>query len=424
MRPRRAERRGKSRSAGARPPHWARLARMSAKLGLRGSAKLGAARRGGRIAPFPAAGRQRRAKKADGRGGRMASTVAVPPVVEARAAPRPGVCLTAPTTSPRTRPELRKRTSALAGWTLTSTSLGSQATNSATMAWRSRGRIIHIGGAQRAGERLVAHRAAIDEDELMQRVRPAEGREADAADEAHAFARGVEAKRIGGEVVAERLTQPLGLRPLARAAGRPVEAGRRFRSRRKSGSRDGPARAGARCRRPPAPRRDRISGTSAAPASPRRDRAPRSACPHGWRAGRGRALDAVLHPKLRGRSPRPARGSGFRAATPRRSRAAPRRESRASRSRQSPSGIFEVAWRSTQSSRSAASMPTPSSLTRIRPPPARLDRDLDPPRAGVERVLDEFLDRRSRPLDHLARGDAVDEQRIESANRHGGADLG
>ena len=57
-------------------------------------------------------------------------------------------------------------------------------------------------------------------------------------------------------------------------------------------------------------------------------------------------------------------------------------------------------------------------------PPARLDRDVDAPRAGVERVLDEFLDRRSRPLDHLARGDAVDEQRIEAANRHGGGTSG
>ena len=52
-------------------------------------------------------------------------------------------------------------------------------------------------------------------------------------------------------------------------------------------------------------------------------------------------------------------------------------------------------------------------------PPARFDGDLDLGRAGVERVLDEFLDRRSRPLDDLARGDAVDEQRIEAANRHG-----
>ena len=57
------------------------------------------------------------------------------------------------------------------------------------------------------------------------------------------------------------------------------------------------------------------------------------------------------------------------------------------------------------------------------PAPAGLDRDLDRFRASVERVLDQFLDRRRRPLDHLARGDAVDGQGIETANRHGGADL-
>src|SRR5208337_349688 len=50
---------------------------------------------------------------------------------------------------------------------------------------------------------------------------------------------------------------------------------------------------------------------------------------------------------------------------------------------------------------------------------ARLDRDFDPLGAGVEGVLDQFLSRRGRPLDHLARGDAIDEQRIETTNRHG-----
>ena len=53
------------------------------------------------------------------------------------------------------------------------------------------------------------------------------------------------------------------------------------------------------------------------------------------------------------------------------------------------------------------------------PAPAGLDRDLDPFRPGVERVLDQFLHRRGRPLDHFARSDAVDEQGIETANWHG-----
>ena len=63
-------------------------------------------------------------------------------------------------------------------------------------------------------------------------------------------------------------------------------------------------------------------------------------------------------------------------------------------------------------------MPTPSSLTRIRSRPPACDRNVDPLRAGVERVLDQFLHRRGGPLDHLAGGDAVDEQRIESADGH------
>ena len=53
------------------------------------------------------------------------------------------------------------------------------------------------------------------------------------------------------------------------------------------------------------------------------------------------------------------------------------------------------------------------------PAPAGFDHNFDRLRPGVERVLDEFLDRRRRPLDHLARGDAVDGQGIKTANRHG-----
>ena len=51
-------------------------------------------------------------------------------------------------------------------------------------------------------------------------------------------------------------------------------------------------------------------------------------------------------------------------------------------------------------------------------PPARFDRDLDALRAGVERVLDELLDRRGRPLDDFAGGDAVDQQRVEATDGH------
>ena len=37
--------------------------------------------------------------------------------------------------------------------------------------------------------------------------------------------------------------------------------------------------------------------------------------------------------------------------------------------------------------------------------PAQLDVDLNAPRAGVDRVFEELLDDRGRPLDHFAGGD-------------------
>lgn len=43
------------------------------------------------------------------------------------------------------------------------------------------------------------------------------------------------------------------------------------------------------------------------------------------------------------------------------------------------------------------------------PRAAGLDLDRDPARPGVERILDELLDDRRWPLDHLARGDLIDE---------------
>ena len=52
------------------------------------------------------------------------------------------------------------------------------------------------------------------------------------------------------------------------------------------------------------------------------------------------------------------------------------------------------------------------------PPAAAVGHDLDARRAGVERVLDQFLDHARRPLDHLAGGDAVDDAFGELADGH------
>lgn len=49
---------------------------------------------------------------------------------------------------------------------------------------------------------------------------------------------------------------------------------------------------------------------------------------------------------------------------------------------------------------------------------AGFDGDIDAPRAGIERVLDKLLHHGGGPLDDLARGDAIDKNWIETADRH------
>jgi len=70
--------------------------------------------------------------------GRNAATAAAATVVEARCPAAASELRNAPTISPRTKALSRNRTSALAGWTLTSISSGGPSRNKATIGWRSR----------------------------------------------------------------------------------------------------------------------------------------------------------------------------------------------------------------------------------------------------------------------------------------------
>ncbi len=54
---------------------------------------------------------------------------------------------------------------------------------------------------------------------------------------------------------------------------------------------------------------------------------------------------------------------------------------------------------------------------------AALDVDLNATRAGIEAVLDELLDDRCRPLDHLAGGDLIDELTRQDLNGHARSSL-
>ena len=87
-------------------------------------------------------------------------------------------------------------------------------------------------------------------------------------------------------------------------------------------------------------------------------------------------------------------------------------------SSRSSSGSFEVAWRSTASARSLAGHAGAVVADADQPAAAAVGDDLDARRAGVERVLDEFLDHARRTLHHLARRDAVDDGFGELAYGH------
>ena len=192
--------------------------------------------------------------------------------------------------------------------------------------------IIEIGAAQRAGDQFVAHRAAVDEGEL------ASARSACCRWAGRPSRQTRKPSRVGVEAAA-RCRRIRRRAPGAAARARPLRPRRRRASRTTApislakekrtlriGEREPAHDVGAGLRLA----RDRSSGISAAPASRRRDRAPRCACPADARTG----SSAPLRPsstRSAKRLARRARASGFRAARPRRSRAAPRRESRASR---------------------------------------------------------------------------------------------
>ena len=85
-----------------------------------------------------------------------------------RASPSFSAC----TISARTRPALRKRTSVLAGCTLASTSRGIERDEQRHHGMAVARQIVGIGRAHRAEDELVAHRAAVDEQILPERVGP------------------------------------------------------------------------------------------------------------------------------------------------------------------------------------------------------------------------------------------------------------
>ncbi len=106
-----------------------------------------------------------------------------------------------------------------------------------------------------------------------------------------------------------------------------------------------------------------------------------------------------------------------RATEPIEGRASPRKPS-VSIAIRSSSSSFEVAWRSTAEIEIGARHAGAVIGDADQPPPAAIGQNVDAARAGIERVLDQFLHHARRPFDHLAGGDAVDGRFGKLADGH------
>ena len=279
--------------------------------------------------------------------------------------------------------------------------------------------IVRIGAAHHADQELVAHRPAVDEQILPERIGARERRQRREALDRDAVALAAHLDRVGAELGAEDVGEPR--QPSGRAGQRRRPGHRRALLAREREGDVGPAHGEAAHHLA-----DRLALGAVAleELEPRRRRVEQVAHLDAGAFAERRRLHRRISRRRRPRSPRRAARSRAawrsRAAPPRRSRAAPRRGSRACGCR---GGRRRRAsrWRGARPRARGRPrvMPAPSSLTRMsrRPPPSvaiSMRR-----RAGVERVLDQFLDHARRPLDHLAGGDAVDDGLGELADGHG-----
>ena len=270
---------------------------------------------------------------------------------------------------------------------------------------------ILVGAAHRAGQQLVAHRPAVDEEILVLAGRPVERRQAGEAGQPEAFAVGVDRHGIVGELAAHDGGQPL--QPRASAIGSDWRRQRTACAPRSPAGRRRPGWAMARRRIASATWLDSVRGSlrnlSRAGVAKKRSRTS-TRVPGGCAAGLGSPLAPPSIARLPGAvgAGRP-RGDG-EAARPRRSTATPRRgKPRVRMWARSSSGSLEVQCRSTASASSSGDMPTPSSTTERKVRAAFLERHRDALRAGIDGVLHQLLHGAGRPLDHLAGGDLVDQ---------------
>ena len=400
----------RSRAAGAaraaRLPGRRRLQRLGEAGRRLGEAELPrhgrAAAAPGRSSPRPAPAGPARSWPPPPRGAKPADGAAPPP---RRRPPARGAAPRSAGRAPRA--SSRKRSSVFIGWTFTSTALRRDVEEQRGSRVPPGGDQVAIGDAQRGAQQRVAHRAAVHHQVLLGAGGPRDRRARRRARRERRRSRPASTGRAAAAKSAPSSVADARLAVLA--APGPAPPARRLA--RGSRPRARPAPGGAPPRSPPRPRCAGLRRNFAPRRAWRRTgRAPRRACPARRRRARRRRLAAALDGDgVRVAAAAPCRERDASAAPPRRSRAAPRRGSRAWRC--GTASPPPAAWRWRGARRPARGRRPTCRRRHPRPGCGRCRRPPASPTmrrgAGIERVLDQLLHRRGRPLHHLAGGDAV-----------------
>jgi len=273
--------------------------------------------------------------------------------------------------------------------------------------------IIGIGAAHCADQKLVAHRTAVDEEILSERIGARQRRQSGKAFDPHALALGIDGNRIGAEIRTQHIAQP-----------------RQFV-----------------IRRSPSDRRAFLAGEGEGDIRPAHGQTPHHFAHRFSFAAVGleelqpgrRGIKQIAHLDA-GALPERRRldvgflagidgdGPGMRLGLVARGDGQPRH--RADRGQSFAAKAERIDRQQVITSKLAGGVAVDAerqigarhALAVVgdadQPAATAIGQHVDAMRAGVERVLDQFLDHARRPLDHLAGGDTVDHGLGQLADGH------
>ncbi len=162
--------------------------------------------------------------------GRNAASAAAATVVEARCPAAASAWRNAPTISPRTSAGVAKAHLGLGRMDVDVDLVGRPVEKQCDDRVAVARQHVLVGAAHRADQQFVAHRPAVDDEVLVARQSPVQGRQADEPAQPKPVALGVDLDRVLGEVAPEQCREPV------RRAGRPRSAAAARRSSTRSSS--------------------------------------------------------------------------------------------------------------------------------------------------------------------------------------------